>query len=250
MDKIIFNDESEFSIADGASLENITAILNKFSDLNTLYIKLTQSHNLDSIHFGADDSDETNQYKNLKLILPLFHSVDVVGTKVYANFGLREKTSDEIILDEINTKNDAINLAITYLSDEEALTVKELIKSWDDDPDGYEYNMDNPLDLRRTYNERLWRLKKAHAKQASWYPGAEGTLWEEVIEGHAGTLEDPIPVPDSVNVSGFTYEYGKYYKDGDQIYIAKRDGKNDGEIETLFYKPSQLVGQYFELVIE
>ena len=132
----------------------------------------------------------------------------------------------------------------------EALTVKELIKSWDDDPDGYEYDMDNPLDLRRTYNERLWRLKKAHAKQASWYPGAEGTLWEEVIEGHAGTLEDPIPVPDSVNVSGFTYEYGKYYKDGDQIYLAKRTGKNDGETEILFYKPSQLVGQYFELVIE
>ena len=164
MDKIIFNDESEFSIADGASLENITAILNKFSDLDTLYIKLTQSHNLDSIHFGADDSDETNQYKNLKLILPLFHSVDVVGTKVYASFGLREKTSDEIISDEINTKNDAINLAITYLSDEEASTVKELIKSWDDDPDGYEYDMDN----RYTYSVAL---KKSSCKTSKLVSG-------------------------------------------------------------------------------
>lgn len=134
------------------------------------------------------------------------------------------------------------------LSDTDALQVKNLYHDWNKDPDGYQYSMDNPDDKRRTYNDRLWNLQKNHAKQESWYPGADPTLWMEVVEGHDGTLEDPIPVPDSVTTSGFEYEYGKYYIENDIIYLAKREGKEDGEKEKLFFPPSSLIGQYFEKV--
>ena len=147
--------------------------------------------------------------------------------------------------------NSAILLArmqARELSDVEALQVKNLYNAWEKDVIGYAYSMDNPDDKRRTYDNRLWNLQKDHNKQEDWYPGADPTLWMDVIEGHEGTLEDPIPVPDSVTTSGFEYEYGKYYAEGEQIYLAKRDGKHDGEKEKLFFAPSALVGSYFEKI--
>lgn len=130
-------------------------------------------------------------------------------------------------------------------TDEQALAVKGLYKDWNDDPDGYHYDVDNPEDKRRNYNGGLWNLNKSHDKQASWRPGADPTLWTEIVEGHDGTYEDPIPVPDSVKTSGFEYEYGKYYLENGVIYLAKREGKEDGEKEKLYYPPSELLDQYF-----
>lgn len=147
--------------------------------------------------------------------------------------------------------NSAVYLArmqARTLSDTDALQVKNLYNDWNKDPIGYQYSMDNPDDKRRTFNDRLWNLQKDHKKQEDWYPGADPTLWMEVVEGHEGTLEDPIPVPDSVTTSGFEYEYGKYYIENDIIYLAKREGKEDGEKEKLFFPPSSLIGQYFEKV--
>lgn len=130
-------------------------------------------------------------------------------------------------------------------TDEQALAVKGLYKDWNDDPDGYHYDVDNPEDKRRNYNGGLWNLNKSHDKQASWYPGADPTLWMQIVEGRDGTYEDPIPVPDSVKTSGFEYEYGKYYLENGVIYLAKREGKEDGEKEKLYYPPSELLDQYF-----
>lgn len=130
-------------------------------------------------------------------------------------------------------------------TDEQALAVKGLYKDWDKDPDGYHYDVENPEDKRRNHNGGLWNLNKSHNKQASWYPGADPTLWTQIVEGNDGTYEDPIPVPDSVKTSGFEYEYGKYYLENGVIYLAKREGKEDGEKEKLYYPPSELLEQYF-----
>ena len=139
------------------------------------------------------------------------------------------------------------------LPDEQALAVKALYKNWEDDPEGYSYNMSNPDDNRRNYNGKLWNLNKGHNKQANWYPGADPALWTEIVEGYAGTLEDPIPVPDSVTTSGFEYEYGKYYQEGGIVYLCKRGGVSNpegmyGQKEKLFFSPSALLDQYFVVV--
>lgn len=141
------------------------------------------------------------------------------------------------------------------LPDGQALTVKALYKDWERDPEGYPYKMRNPDDKRRNYDGKLWNLNKDHNKQADWYPGKDPTLWTEIVEGHAGTKEDPIPVPDSVTTSGFEYEYGKYYSEGETVYLCKRGGIEDpesmyGEKEKLYFPPSAMIGQYFEVVTE
>lgn len=145
-------------------------------------------------------------------------------------------------------------LQAAELPDAQALEVKALYKDWEDDPVGYEYDTSNPEDRRRNYNGRLWNLNKDHEKSENWYPGADPTLWTEIVEGHAGTMEDPIPVPDSVTTSGFEYVYGKYYIAGGVTYLCKRGGIPDeqaealyGQPEKLYFPPSAMVGQYFEI---
>lgn len=237
MEKIIVADNTGIEIQEGASLEAITAKVADYTALASLAGKLTKE-NLSKVKFASDDIVSA-EYENMVLTEPNFRITQKLdGLEV--SFGLRELTQEE-------QQQETVQTALTYLTDKQALTVKNLHTDWEDDPVGYEYKMENPFDLRRNYNGGLWKLKKNHTKQADWYPGADPTLWEQIVEGHAGTLEDPIPVPDSVTTSGFTYIYGKYYKEGEEIYLAKREGKNDGEEETLYFAPSALVGQYFEL---
>lgn len=85
--------------------------------------------------------------------------------------------------------------------------------------------------------------------QAQYRPGS-GTesLYTHIDEAHSGTLEDPIPAK-----ANMEYEYGKYYIEKGTIYLCKRGGVEDpesmyGEKITLQYLPSQLIGQYFEIV--
>lgn len=236
--KLVVLNKEEVNIEPGASLSRMSTEIEKYTDLENLENKLTKE-NLKVANFVEEDVT-VSTYTNMCVIDPLFLITKKDG-KMFATFGLRNLTESELQKEDVQT-------ALTYLTDEQALTVKGLCADWEDDPVGYEYNTEKPLDLRRNCNGGLWKLKKSHAKQLGWYPGADPTLWEQIVEGHEGTLEDPIPVPDSVTTSGFTYVYGKYYKEGEEIYLAKREGKNDGEEETLYFAPSDLIGQYFEKV--
>lgn len=243
MEKLILNDFTEIEIQEGASLENITATLKDYDALAVLNGKLTQE-NLKKVKFMSGE-EVSAEYTNMLLAEPNFRITKRTDA-LEVSFGLRERTQEE-------EQQESVEKAITYLNDEQALAVKDLYLLWDDDPEGYPYKMENPKDNRRRHQEKLWKLKKDHNKQEDWYPGAEGTLWEEIMEGHAGTLEDPIPVPDTVTTSGFTYVYGKYYIEGEEIYLCKRAGVENpeemyGQEETLYYAPSAMVGQYFEKV--
>ena len=86
-------------------------------------------------------------------------------------------------------------------------------------------------------------------EQADWAPGVAPSLWVAVSSGeHAGTREDPIPVPDTVTTAGMEYEKGKYYSEGDTVYLMDRTGMNTGESVKLYFAPSALLGQYFSAV--
>ena len=42
-------------------------------------------------------------------------------------------------------------------------------------------------------NGRLWRVLQAHTSQVGWEPENAASLWEQINETHAGTMDDPIP---------------------------------------------------------
>ena len=80
----------------------------------------------------------------------------------------------------------------------------------------------------------------------SWNPVDAASIWTAIDIEHEGTLQEPIPVPSEV--SSFEYAWGKYYIEGETIYLCNREGGQEGDTYTLNFKPSELIGHYFEVV--
>ena len=83
---------------------------------------------------------------------------------------------------------------------------------------------------------RLWRCLQAHTSQAGWEPENAASLWTEICESHAGTLEDPIPYNGNMAL-----ESGKYYSQDGKVYRCTRDTGNP-----VYNALSGLVGLYVE----
>ena len=98
-------------------------------------------------------------------------------------------------------------------------------------------------DSRYQFNGKLYKCRQAHTTQADWAPDITPALWTVINVSDAGTIDDPIPA-----VAGMEYVYGKYYIEGETVYICKRIGEAEGGTIVLQFLPSQLVGQYFEVV--
>ena len=84
---------------------------------------------------------------------------------------------------------------------------------------------------------KLWRCIQAHTSQAGWEPStATASLWEEICESHAGTLNDPIPYNGNM-----TLESGKYYIQDGFVYRCTRD-----TINPVYNALADLIGLYVE----
>lgn len=146
-----------------------------------------------------------------------------------------------ITLEQAKQFRKLLELQTTNLTDEQALEVPIFFPVW---VVGYPYKAGD----RVQYNGVLYKCISAHTSQADWAPGVAPSLWTAISdEEHAGTADDPIPVPDTVTTAGMEYEKGKYYSENEVVYLMDRQGMETGEKVTLYSPPSALVGQYFSL---
>ena len=137
------------------------------------------------------------------------------------------------------TKAELVNLLVEVrpqLNDQLALKYSAMYPVWKE-------GITVEAGQRYQYGDRLYKVGQAHTTQADWTPDITPALWTVIDVEHTGTLADPIPA-----VAGMEYEYGKYYIEGETVYICQRTGEPAGGKITLYYLPSQLVGQYFEVV--
>lgn len=91
-----------------------------------------------------------------------------------------------------------------------------------------------------TYADKLWATVQPNLLIQAHYPPGIGmeSLYTEVCESHAGTMDDPIPYNGNMRL-----ENGKYYIQGDFIALCNRDTVNP------VYNPlAELVGQFVEEV--
>ena len=149
--------------------------------------------------------------------------------QVYAKFA----EYDEILRTLIGSNSEKI---VSTFTDENAVKVIDLYPVW-------MVGISVAKDARYQYNGKLYRVVQAHTTQADWTPDITPSLWTVIDVTHAGTIDDPIPA-----VAGMEYVYGKYYIEGETVYLCKRTGEAEGGTIVLHYLPSQLVGQYFEVV--
>ena len=119
-------------------------------------------------------------------------------------------------------------LAVT-LDDETALTGVELFPIWTIDR---AYAVGDKVQC----NGKLWRCIQAHTSQTGWEPENAASLWTEICESHAGTLDDPIPYSGNMAL-----ESGKYYMQDGKVYRCTRDTGNP-----VYNALSDLVGLYVE----
>ena len=117
------------------------------------------------------------------------------------------------------------------VDDNTALRMLEFYPEWASDTDytaGYKVQRDG----------RLWRCLQAHTSQTGWEPENAASLWTEICESYAGTLEDPIPYSGNMAL-----ESGKYYSQDGKVYRCTRDTGNP-----VYNALSELVGLYVEEV--
>ena len=170
--------------------------------------------------------------------------------RIYENGLYRDMTDEEIAAAQEAQAEHELNERTRPLTAEEVtvMLIKQQINT---------LNVDNNTALRMTtfYPEwaanaeytigykvqrsgRLWRCLQAHTSQAGWEPENAASLWTEICESHAGTLEDPIPYSGNMAL-----ESGKYYSQDGKVYRCTRDTGNP-----VYNALSELVGLYVEEV--
>ena len=159
----------------------------------------------------------------------LLKEFKIFREQVYAKFA----EYDEILRTLIGSNSEKI---VSTFTDENAVKVIDLYPVW-------AVGIAVSKDSRYQYEGKLYKCVQAHTTQADWTPDVTPNLWTVIDVTHAGTIDDPIPA-----VAGMEYVYGKYYIEGETVYICKRIGEAEGGTIVLQFLPSQLVGQYFEVV--
>ena len=104
----------------------------------------------------------------------------------------------------------AVEKAVQFLPDADALTVKTLYPHWEElvklgtveSETGYKFYYDGNLYKCRNANPQF---------QETWIPGIDtAALYERIDETHAGTIDDPIPYEGNMELISGTY----YTQDG------------------------------------
>lgn len=181
MEKLILADNTEIQILDGASLGSISAEVEDWAAAGDVVEKLTDE-NLKKVQFASGE-DISGEYTDMTLITP----VQITPwTPALLTFGLRERTTEEIQQADVKT-------AISYLSDEQALTVKVLYADWNENGAGY------IAGDRVQYNGKLYKCLQGHTSQTDWSPEEAPSLWTEILAGQEGAPVGEWAQPESTN---------------------------------------------------
>lgn len=142
-----------------------------------------------------------------------------------------EERTRPMSADEVLTMLIPQQINTLAVDDATALRMKNFYPEWTSGT-AYEHG----FKVRR--NNKLWRVRQSHTAQIGWEPENAASLWEQINEVHAGTLDDPIPYEGNMALIS-----GKYYYQNTAIYLCNRDSGNP-----VYHALSDLVGLYVEVV--
>lgn len=150
--------------------------------------------------------------------------IELEGPDTYEDI-LKESRNAEIIARKINRIG---------LTDNEALSVKEMYPKWED-----KIGSTIEKGFVTLYDGNLWKARQTHTALEVYPPGmATAALYEVVVYSHEGTMEDPIPYTPPMEIIE-----GKYYTQFDVLYLCTRSSG-----VALTHDLSALRGLYVEQV--
>lgn len=134
--------------------------------------------------------------------------IDLEGAETYEEvLAVKAEMTDDIM--KVTRKINYIGL-----TDNEALSVKELYPRWEDKID-----MTIEAGYITLYDDKLWKARQMHTALAIYPPSMDtASLYEVIVKEHEGTIEDPIPYTPPMEI----FE-GKYYMQYDVLYKCTMD---------------------------
>lgn len=174
------------------------------------------------IYTDAVDIAEDEEYEEAE------DYIELEGASTYEEV-LAVKDSVETERANTTRKINHINL-----TDEEALSVKELYPRWED-----KIGKTIEVGYIILYKDNLWRVRQTHTPLEIYPPSLDtASLYEKIDKEHDGTLEDPIPYAPPMEI----FE-GKYYEQSGVVYRCTRNSDT-----ALSHNLGELVGLYVEVV--
>lgn len=236
--KIIFNDATEITVQQVETHGDYLRILTVGNTPEQLKVLFTDASR--TTHMTVQERGQTiATYEGYTA----FYRTEIYTGKIYGVVMYKPEKTPEVQSAMVQAAVAVAQIQAQSLTDEQAITVKDIYPAYD--PNGVQY----PVDFKVLQDDVLYKCLQEHTSQESWAPGIAPSIWVAVETGeYAGTQEDPIPVPDTVTTAGMEYECGKYYSEGGTVYLMDRQGMDEGDKVTLYFPPSALIGQYFELI--
>lgn len=173
----------------------------------------------DGVNLYRTYSDTDHKIVNKKTGAVYGDAIDVVDNEEY------EEVSDYIEIEGVesyqevlecleSTKNISRKINRLNLTDNEALSVKEVYPTW-------ESKIDKTIEQGYIvlYDGNLWRSRQTHTALEIYPPSIHTAALYEVVEyKHEGTKDDPIPYTPPMEI----YK-DKYYTQNDVLYLCTRD---------------------------
>lgn len=181
------------------------AVIRAYLDANSEF-DLMNSFN--AYQLGIIDTASEDYQEYLQLLKQ-------IKQKVGKDFNRQETTSKTRVPRQVDiTKLMLMIINTMSLDDQQALEVKSLYPTWKSCI-GKQLKVGEKIQ----YNGKLFKVRQAHTAQQDWKPGIDtASIYTEIVEDHAGTLEDPIPYSGNM-----TLEIGKYYTQDGKTYKCIRD---------------------------
>lgn len=172
------------------------------------------------VYSDATDIVEDEEYEEME------DYIELEGASTYEEV-LAVKDSVETERANTTRKINHINL-----TDEEALSVKELYPRWED-----KIGKTIEVGFITLYKDNLWRTRQTHTALEIYPPSLEtASLYKAVDKEHSGEADDPIPYMPPMEIFK-----GKYYTQGSVIYRCIRDSGT-----ALSHDLNALIGLYVE----
>lgn len=181
MNVLLLKDGTELEVKEGSTINGITTYIQNYSDLDFLSKSLSKE-NLVEVSCISDGIPKW-KHKNMILKEPQYQ-VSSNSTEISVTFGLRKMTEQEL-------KEDEVQIAISYLSDEQSLTVSNLYPEWSPKAT---YSVGD----RRRYEGILYKCIVPHDGQDDWTPDVATALWTKVLIENTDVIPE-WEQPDSTN---------------------------------------------------